>query len=140
MNKTFVLVLECLAALGQEQIDPNNRSRIVTTSAELFERLVTYAGRHGVKQPDVQWAWNHGLGLAANELLPVFINAQSSNLEAMAYVPETTSLYIRFKGGGTYHYDQVTLATWEAFQKAESKGKFFHANIKPIFPTSKVGG
>lgn len=32
-----------------------------------------------------------------------------------------------------YTYQNVPAKVWNGFQKAESKGKFFHANIRPKY-------
>lgn len=41
-----------------------------------------------------------------------------------------STLAIKFKSGGLYHYPDVTVEQFEAFQKAESLGKHFGANIR----------
>jgi hypothetical protein len=55
---------------------------------------------------------------------------ESSNIASIGYDPETQTLEIEFKRGGVYQYSDVPADVWEAFQAAESKGKFFHAEIK----------
>jgi len=52
----------------------------------------------------------------------------SSQIEAIGY--QYSTLAIRFKGGGIYHYAGVSAETYAEFVKAESKGKFFGAEIK----------
>lgn len=47
------------------------------------------------------------------------------------YDPESNTLAIRFRSNGAvYHYNGCSPDMWEAYSKAESKGRYFHANIK----------
>ena len=43
-----------------------------------------------------------------------------------------STLAIKFKSGGVYHYPDVTAEQFEAFQKAESHGKHFGANFRAL--------
>lgn len=60
------------------------------------------------------------------------VNVESSNIEAVG-----VDLRVRFKNGGTYVYPDVAPDLYERFINAESKGKFFHAEVKPL-PFVKV--
>ncbi|MEX0313432.1 MAG: KTSC domain-containing protein [Allomuricauda sp.] len=42
----------------------------------------------------------------------------------------TSTLYIRFRNNKLYSYSPVAKEKWEEFKKAESIGKYFHANFK----------
>lgn len=53
---------------------------------------------------------------------------ESSNIEAIGY--ETDVLYIQFKTGDLYSYSPVTEEMYNELMAAESKGKYFAANIK----------
>jgi hypothetical protein len=44
-------------------------------------------------------------------------------------------LTVTFKSGAQYTYHDVPTEKWEAFQKAESKGKYLHEQIKPTHPS-----
>ena len=55
---------------------------------------------------------------------------KSSNIEAIGYDNATGTLKVKFKGGGLYHYENVSATQFEAFLNAESHGKHFHANFK----------
>lgn len=55
---------------------------------------------------------------------------ESSNLSQAAW-HEKIGLALRFHNGGEYIYPDVTAQTFQDLLKAESKGKFFHANIRP---------
>jgi hypothetical protein len=54
----------------------------------------------------------------------------SSNILKITYFPEAQRLYIAFNRGETYSYGNVTHELYDAFEKAESQGKFFNTNIK----------
>ena len=59
----------------------------------------------------------------------------SSQINAIGCDATTKTLAVQFKGwggkiGATYHYANVTPAQFAAFSKAESKGKWFGANLK----------
>ena len=66
------------------------------------------------------------------EMIPV----ESSNIAAYGYDADNNILTVEFisrKEGvpnTQYEYYAVPVEVWEAFQAAESKGKFFHAEIK----------
>lgn len=62
----------------------------------------------------------------------------SSNIDALAHYDG--KLYIRFKSGITYSYANVPFTYFDAMQKAESAGQFFHRMIKnkPEFPYTKL--
>lgn len=49
---------------------------------------------------------------------------RSSNVAAVAYNPTFARLFVRFKGGKTYAYDQVPKAIYDAFLVSPSKGRF----------------
>jgi hypothetical protein len=62
-------------------------------------------------------------------------------VKAMDVGPETVSvgtLRVTFKGGNIYEYASVPLGTYNAFLAAESKGKYFQANIRDKYETKKV--
>lgn len=55
----------------------------------------------------------------------------SSHLEAAHYDSAKRVLSISFKSGRTYDYMNVPPEKWQAFQEAESKGKYLHSEINP---------
>lgn len=61
---------------------------------------------------------------------------ESSNI-AKAGWDASTGLVLEFKTGMTYSYPTVTKETYQEFCQANSKGRFFHANIKSL-PFSKI--
>jgi hypothetical protein len=57
----------------------------------------------------------------------------SSNIATVAW--EDGTLYLTFNKGGHYAYESVPKSTFERMLKAESVGKFFHAEIRDKFVT-----
>ena len=64
---------------------------------------------------------------------------ESSQIHAHGYDPTTQTLALQFKrkgehgeriGGSIYHYSNVPADVYQAFVAAESKGRYFGANIK----------
>lgn len=66
-------------------------------------------------------------------------SVESSNIDSVGYDADNKRLTIRFLTGKTYHYNGVDPGTLDEFMKAESKGKFFHANIKGKYEFEKEG-
>lgn len=66
------------------------------------------------------------------------IAVRSSKIEAVSYDDAAKRLTVHFLNGGSYVYHNVEHSTYAAFMAADSKGKFFHANIKGWFPCEKI--
>lgn len=60
------------------------------------------------------------------ERLPV----KSSNIKTIGYDEATKTLEIEFTNSGVYQYKGVPKEIYEGFDKAESIGKYFYANVK----------
>lgn len=60
---------------------------------------------------------------------------ESSNLAAVGYDPTTSTLAVRFTNGTLYHYPDVKPALHDQLMAAESKGKFFNANLRSLRAT-----
>lgn len=54
----------------------------------------------------------------------------SRNISSVGYDPESQTLEIEFNKGGVYQYFGVPEHEYEALMGADSKGKYFSANIK----------
>jgi len=54
----------------------------------------------------------------------------SSNINSIGYEAETQTLEIEFMRGSVYQYSDVPVEEYEAIMNADSKGKYFNANIK----------
>ena len=65
-------------------------------------------------------------------------NVQSSNLVSVGYLADKKILEVEFKGGTIYQFDQVEPAVWAEFQKAPSKGQWFHSEIKNRYTHRKI--
>ena len=64
---------------------------------------------------------------------------ESSNIAEIGYDANSGKLRVRFlSSGGLYEYDDVPKNIAEDFLLAESKGKYFHANIKNQHHARKV--
>lgn len=61
----------------------------------------------------------------------------SSNIAAATYDDVSLSLVVVFHRGARYRYCDVPPATWQGLVAAESAGRYFHANIKPL-PTERM--
>ena len=59
-----------------------------------------------------------------------WVPVSSSNLEAVAYAADFRRLFVRFKGGDRYAYDDVPGSVWEAFLAAPSKGQFLYDEVR----------
>lgn len=63
---------------------------------------------------------------------------QSSNIAEVDYSAESQELFIKFTNGATYKYEEVPSRVYSDFLKAESKGKFFHSNIRNVYDYRRV--
>lgn len=62
----------------------------------------------------------------------------SSNLRAVGYDAASRMLEIEFHTGGLYRYSGVSEATHRALMTAASHGSYFAANIKNVYPYTKL--
>ena len=62
----------------------------------------------------------------------------SSNLTAVGYDAETQMLTIEFRDGRKHAYTGVPPETHQMLMNAPSKGRFFHANIRNTYASTKV--
>lgn len=63
---------------------------------------------------------------------------QSTDLRAVRYDDDALVLEIEFNSGGVYQYLDVPPSVFAELMGAESKGKYFHANIKDNYRTVKL--
>lgn len=64
----------------------------------------------------------------------------SSMIGSIGYDPSTGTLEIEFiKGGAIWQYFDFPEHLWNEFEYAESKGKYWHANIKGQYREARVG-
>lgn len=62
----------------------------------------------------------------------------SSNIKAVNYDKETKTMEVSFSNGSRYKYEEVPAEKYEAFIKAESKGKHFATEIRNKFRSTKL--
>lgn len=68
------------------------------------------------------------------DMIPVV----SSNINAIGYDDNSSTLRISFNDGSQYDYYSVTRDVFEAFRDSDSKGKFLHQNIKGKYPYARL--
>jgi len=69
------------------------------------------------------------------DMVPV----QSSNIKAIGHDEAAAELHVQFHNGGLFVFKGVGADVFGQFLTADSKGQFFHQNIKDMFPCdSKV--
>lgn len=66
------------------------------------------------------------------------IRVRSSNIRSIGYDQKTQTLDVEFLKGGVYQYFDVPGGTWLGFVAADSKGKYFIAQIRENYRYSKV--
>jgi hypothetical protein len=66
------------------------------------------------------------------------ISVNSSNVSSVGYDADSQTLEIEFNNGGVYQYSGVPESVYQGMMGADSKGKYFHANIKNTYPYSKL--
>ena len=64
------------------------------------------------------------------------IPVDSSNLSSVGY--ENGTLYVAFNSGGLYSYSGVPASVYSGLLSASSKGRYFHANIKNVYPYQRI--
>jgi hypothetical protein len=62
----------------------------------------------------------------------------SSNIKAISYNTDNNILLVRFVDDSVYEYNGVSSTIYKAFLLAPSKGKFFHHNIRLVFPSKRI--
>lgn len=72
--------------------------------------------------------------------MPDMVPVDSSNLASVGYDPDSRDLHVRFKSGATHRYAGVSAEHHAGLMASDSKGKYFHANIRNAYPSEKVDG
>ncbi len=62
----------------------------------------------------------------------------SKMFAAAAYVPETATLYLRFRSGEIYAYFEFPEAQYQDFLQAESQGRHFLSHIRGRFRYQRI--
>jgi hypothetical protein len=88
---------------------------------------------------------HHGIGLidyskhrAFRRQVMEYRAVSSSNLAAVAYDKDTSTLGIQFVKGTEYHYSGVPLSVYQALMSTPSKGQYFNAHIKDRYTSTRI--
>ena len=65
------------------------------------------------------------------------VPVSSSDIASVGY--EYDTLYIKFNSGGVYAYYNVPVEIYNNLMCVSSKGKYFHAHIKSLYPYRRIG-
>lgn len=66
------------------------------------------------------------------------IQVSSSHLRAVGFDPQMGTLEVEFVSGGIYQYYGVPRNVYDELTGAASKGRFFNAYIRNVYPYSRV--
>ena len=64
---------------------------------------------------------------------------ESSMIKSICYDVSSSTLEIEFSSGQVWQYFDFPESLWYEFENSESKGKFFHREIKNQYGESRVG-
>lgn len=67
-----------------------------------------------------------------------WIEVESSNIAAIAYVKEEEEMLVQFNNSRVYSYSDVTVEVFESFKAADSKGKYFNEHIKGVYDYQRI--
>ena len=67
-----------------------------------------------------------------------WISVESSNLSRVRHDENSNTLEIEFIGSNVYQYFDVPKVIYDELLKADSKGKYFHSQIKGHFRYARV--
>ena len=71
---------------------------------------------------------------------PTMQPCKSSQVKAHGHCAATNTLCVEYASGGCYHYHDVSAAQYAELAKAESAGKYLHANVKGKHKFTKQTG
>lgn len=63
----------------------------------------------------------------------------SKNIARLQYEPDTAEMWVGFRSGAIYKYQDVPYDIVNDFMAAESAGRYFNQNISGFYKESKVG-
>jgi len=69
---------------------------------------------------------------------PRLASVESSSIAAIGYNAAERALWVQFVSGRIYRYDDVPQATYEAFLRAGSKGRYFNSEIRDNYTYTPV--
>ena len=62
----------------------------------------------------------------------------STDIRTIGYEADSQTLEIEFNSSGVYQYSSVPSGEYDGIMAADSKGKYFHANIKNRYAFVKL--
>jgi hypothetical protein len=65
-------------------------------------------------------------------------SVESSNIKSIGYDEATKTLEVEFMKSGVYQYKAVDVQVYDAFMKADSKGKYFAAKVRVCYKCEKI--
>ena len=65
-------------------------------------------------------------------------HVKSSMIEAVGYDEDKQLMEIVFKGGEIYHFENVPSLEYVGLMRAESKGRYMHANIIGLYHEREI--
>lgn len=66
-------------------------------------------------------------------------DVDSSMIRYIGYEASNGTLEIQFNSGAVWQYYDFPESLWYEFKEAESKGKFFHREVKDKYSGSQIG-
>lgn len=66
------------------------------------------------------------------------VQVESSSLNRVGYDEKSNTLVVEFKDHSVYFYHGVSASKFEELMKAESKGKYFSAEVKGQYESFKL--
>lgn len=67
------------------------------------------------------------------------MDVDSTAIQTIDYDTERAKLFVRFTSGERYVYVGVPAEVCRSFLDADSKGSFFHAEIRDQYPYNRLG-
>ncbi len=62
----------------------------------------------------------------------------SSSISCCEYDTESKEMHVTFASGGRHKFEDVAADVYHGLCKAESPGRYFHANVRRFHKSSKV--
>jgi hypothetical protein len=62
----------------------------------------------------------------------------STDLRSVGYDPNSQTLEVEFNAGSVYQYAGVPQSEYDGLMNADSKGRYFNANIRNRYSTVKL--
>ena len=67
-----------------------------------------------------------------------YVLVSSSNISAVRYVADESTLFVVFSSGAQYAYGSVPQSVYDGLIGAESVGRYFHSCIRNVYPARRI--